>query len=125
MSNVVEFPKSAIVRDTASQTAERLTALKDRSTRNFADSMMHEMLEDISMAMDACGIDTETREFQRDYIFLSSILHAMIYRAVDLPHKMHDFIENHVSLVEIDPDEVEPQGELQFDDEVPPPGSTS
>lgn len=126
MSNVLEFPKSAIVRDTAAQTAEKLNVLKERSTRNFADALVQEVCEEIQVGLDACGIDTQSDSFRKDFLFLASILSATIYRAMEIPHNMHNFIDDTVSVVFVDPNEEDPQGELALEEEAPPPsGSTS
>jgi hypothetical protein len=124
-TNVLEFPKSAIIRDTTAQTAEKLVALKERSTQKYADTLIHELIEDLLMSMESCGIDVESDPFKKDFIFTTSILSAAIYRSLDMKHPLHDFIDNTVSMTIAGEEVEDDQGELNLEDPEPPPGSTS
>jgi hypothetical protein len=99
VANILEFPKSAIVRDTTAQTNERIAAAKEAGTKNFADAVGSDLAEEMAMNLSSCGIDIETEQFQKDFTLLYAVMAGMIYRAVDLTHPIHQFMDDSVKLV--------------------------
>lgn len=104
-STILEFPKSAIVRDLPSHKNEQLEALKTKSIINYAEAMSFEMREELLMTLDSCGIDTDTPEFAKDFSLASAILTACIFRSLGLKHDLHSFIDNSVDVKEAKPSE--------------------
>lgn len=99
-TNIVEFPKSKIVRDGALNT-EAVNKLKEKSTQNFADTLVQEITESLLLELDNYGIDTEADHFNKDFYFLVSILSAMIYRSLELEHDFHNFLDSYVKVSEV------------------------
>lgn len=99
-TNIVQFPKSAIVRDTSALTSQKLQEVKKQGEQNFADSLVSDVSEDIHMALGSCGIDTESREFLKDFMLLHGILSALVYRTLGLDHRLHEFLDTTVEIYE-------------------------
>lgn len=119
-NNILEFPKSAIVRDPPSQKSEQLEAIKAKSVVNYAEALIADLSEDILLSLDSCGIDTEAKDFIKDYCLIQALLSASIYRSLGLHHDLQSFIDDTVSV--ITQEDVETSPELPL---IPPPGSTS
>ena len=98
--NIVEFPKSKIIRD-GSMNSEIINKLKEKSTQNFADDLTQELTTILLNELDNYGIDIEDDQFTKDFMYLVSIMSAMIYRTVDLKHDFHDFLDNNVVVREV------------------------
>lgn len=113
-NNILQFPKNAIVRDQSSHRNEQLEALKAKSIANYADALISDITEEVIYALDSSGIDVETLNFQKDFIFFQSILSATIYRSLNLKHDLQSFIDESVSIVDAS----------EIENEVPP-GATS
>lgn len=101
MANILEFPKSAIVRDTTAQTNERIAAAKEAGTKNFADAIGNDLAEEMAINLSSCGIDIETEQFQKDFTLMFAVMAGMIYRAVDLTHPIHPFMDESVKTVAV------------------------
>lgn len=100
-NNVVEFPKHKIVRD-ASLNTEEAQMLKTKRLELFADTLTEEVTENILMDLANSDIDVEDDSFNKDFQFLVGVLTATIYRAMNLKHELHDFIDNRVKIVGIE-----------------------
>jgi hypothetical protein len=98
---LLDFPKSAIIRDTTAQTNERIAAAKEAGVKNFADAVANDIGEDIALNLSSCGIDIETEQFQKDFTLLYAIMAGMIYRAVDLTHPIHPYMDDSVKAVSL------------------------
>ena len=104
--NVYNFPKSKIVRDVASENLEAIKKMKDKSLKNFADSLTQEMIDNILSDFDNCGVDIDSDSFNKDFVFLSAILSATVYRSLDLPHELQSFIDDTVKVSYMTKDEM-------------------
>jgi hypothetical protein len=62
--NVYNFPKSKIVRDVASENLEAIKKMKNKSPKNFADSLTQEMIDNILSDFDNCGVDIDSDSLQ-------------------------------------------------------------
>lgn len=113
MASIVEFPKNKIVRDTTTQTNERLAAAKEAGVRNFAEAVVSDIAEEVAMNFSSCGINIETEQFQRDFTLLYSVMLGTVYRAVDLTHPMLGFMDKAIVLADELPDEK--QAQLPFE----------
>jgi len=99
-TNVVAFPKSKIVRDSALNT-DAVNKMKEKSVQNFADTITVEVSDMILFELENFGVDTESAEFTKDFYFMCSILSALVYRSVGIKHDFHDFIDEKVSLADM------------------------
>jgi hypothetical protein len=97
--NIVEFPKNKIIRD-ATLNSDVIMKLKEKSTQNFADTLVQDLTESILSELDNYGIDIEDDAFSKDFFYMVSIMSAMIYRTLDLKHDFHDFLDKNVVLKE-------------------------
>lgn len=113
-NNIVEFPKSKIIRD-GSLNSDTINKLKEKSTLNFADALTQDITEALLQELDNYGIDVESPNFTKDFYFLVSILSAMIYRSLNLEHDFHNFLDTYVKVKETD--EEEPEEPLDKSDE--------
>lgn len=98
-ANIVEFPKSKIIRD-GSLNTEAIEKMKEKSTQNFADTLVQDLTESILSELDNYGIDIEDEKFGKDFFYMVSIMSAMIYRTLHIKHDFHDFLDNNVVLKE-------------------------
>ena len=103
-NNVVEFPKSKIVRDIP-HNLEKIEEMKKNSLQNFADSICSNVSDTVIGELSEYGIDVTDDNFIRDFIFMNAILSAAIYRSVGLEHDLHEFIDEQVNIQKIEPDE--------------------
>ena len=99
-TNILEFPKSKIVRDPLPDSDE-LKKMKKKSVKNLADSLTAEVCDTLLSHFDNYGIDTDNETFVKDFIFLSSIVAATIYRTLGVDHEFHDFIDAMVSVEDL------------------------
>lgn len=100
-NNIVEFPKHKIIRDPIPD-IEEIKKMKKKSVRNLADNLANEICDSLITDFDNYGIDTEKDSFVKDFVFLSSIVSATIYRTLEIDHELHEFIDTMVNVVEID-----------------------
>ena len=102
MNNLIEFPKSKIVRE--SMSAEGMEKIRKKGMKKYADAVAHDLSSLILMELGNYGIDTEGDDFLRDFVLLSGILSASIYRSMDMEHPLQKMIETTVQIKEFDPD---------------------
>lgn len=98
-SNVLSFPKNRIIRD-QEHNIEELAKLKSNSIRNFADALTDELAEAFIGILSANGVELENEHFAKDFHFLIGIANATIYRTMNIEHKFHSFLDEHVSFTE-------------------------
>lgn len=113
--NVLNFPRDRIVREHAGIMVDDVTLeqAKERSRANFAESISDELISIMLEEMENLGIDTSLNSFMKDFSLTVDALRATINRSFDVPHHLHDFIDEHVKmihketgkLVELDEDE--------------------
>lgn len=104
MVRVLEFPKNKIIRTTTISN-ETLEGMKAKGLKNFADSLIEDVSSDLMAALDNYGIDTDQANFSKDYIFLTEVITALVYRTLKLEHSLHQFIDSNVELVKEDMEE--------------------
>ena len=112
-TNIVQFPRSAIVRDMSAHTSEKLQEAKKLGEQNYADSLISDIAEDIHMALQSCGVDTDDRAFLKDFMLLHGVLSALIYRDLELPHRLHEFLDSTVEILDEEADESSPELPLE------------
>jgi hypothetical protein len=78
-----------------------INKLKEKSTQNFADDLTQELSTMLLTELDNYGIDIEDDRFTKDFMYLVSIMSAIVYRTVDLKHDFHDFLDNNVVVREV------------------------
>jgi len=95
---IVQFPKHKIVRE-APVDIELLEKTKEKGIQNFADSVVDDIVGYVIGDLENYGIDVESDQFIKDFSLTADTLRATIYRTFQLKHKVHDFIDNNVTLV--------------------------
>lgn len=100
MTNVFEFPKDKIVREVPLG-IEEVEKAKEKGKQNYADGMTEEISTFILAELENFGVDTSTKEFTKDFIFLNDVVKCLIYRNMGLQHSLQNFIDEHVQIVEL------------------------
>lgn len=100
-STILEFPKHKIVRERIID-SEEVERFKEKNKKRFADSLVEDMSEDILYALSNLGLDTEGESFTKDFHFFVNTLYSLIYRSLDMPHDMHNFVDNHVDVIKVE-----------------------
>jgi len=95
--NIVEFPKHKIVRVIEDK---NLDFYKERSKKTFADSVSQEIWANFLNDLNDFGIDYEGDKCEKDLYFLSGVITATVYRALDLEHGFHSFVDQHIKLID-------------------------
>lgn len=95
--NVVEFPRHRIVREYAG--LEYVEQVKEKSKQNFAEGLSDELVTTLLTEMENIGIDTSTDKFMKDFSMTVDALRATVYRSLDVPHHLHDFIDRNVKMI--------------------------
>ena len=109
--NVVEFPKSRIIREHAG--VEYVEKAKEKSKLNFAESVSDDLVDALLEEIESMGIDTNSDQFVKDFSMTVDTLRATVYRTLDVPHHLHDFIDNNVKMIYkdsgklVNPDEID------------------
>lgn len=100
MSNIVEFPKTRVVREVLS--SDEIEKAKERQTRKFADDIVNGIGEVLYQDIESSGVNTDGKDFDNDFSFLMETLRATVYRGLSLPHHFHKFIDENISIVKVD-----------------------
>lgn len=104
-ANILPFPKSKIVRETPpEQTNESLEKLKKQGIINYADAIATDLSGLVYLELSQFGIDTSSQIFEKDFVLLSAILKATIYRAMTLEHPLHQSMSDSVTLIKLEDD---------------------
>jgi len=100
MSTIVEFPKHKIIRDFPSEPIqiEKIQKAKEKGLHVFAESIVDEITTGLYQELELTGIDMESDEFNKDFALTVDALRSTIYRALDLKHHLHEFVDNNVVL---------------------------
>lgn len=106
-SNVLEFPKSKIVRDVTPELDEQIAKKKEKSRLNYAEAMTEDMTAGLYAELENCGIDTTEPAFMKDFAFLAGVMKATVYRNMGLEHPFHSMIDKsvHIRTLPIDASE--------------------
>lgn len=98
--NVIEFPKSKIVRDSMLP-IEEIEKAKEKGKINYADGILSEIASGLFGELENYGIDVEDEQgnmASKDFIFLTDVLKAVIYRNMGLDHPLHKFVDENVAI---------------------------
>jgi hypothetical protein len=95
MTKVVEFPKDKIVREVPQHLPE-IEKAKEKSRLNFADSIVDDITANIFSEFENYGLETDGKEFAKDFTFSADALRACVYRIIGIKHHLHDFIDTNV-----------------------------
>jgi hypothetical protein len=102
-NNVFKFPEHKIVREIPPQ-VEEVERAKEKGKQNYAEDIAMDFAESILAVLDSYGIDQDTKHFDKDFSFTIESIRAMIYRSLSLDHHLHEFIDEHVSILKKDKD---------------------
>ena len=72
------------------------------SAQNFADMLVQELTTNILAELSGFGLDIEKESFGKDFMFLTGVLSAVVYRSMDLKHEFHQFIDESVDIIRMD-----------------------
>ena len=114
MNEIINFPKDRIIRESPNLT-EELAKAKQKGVKNFCDQLTEEMIIIMLDVLDNSGIETDTDTFQKDIALTIDSLRATLYRSMGLPHHLHDFIDNNLTVMTSEEAEAE-QAEGDNDD---------
>lgn len=98
MKNIVEFPKSKIVRE-APVNVEIIEKAKEKAVTSFGDQVTDAVIDAALEVLDTYGIDVESDKFVKDFSLTADSLRATVYRALNLPHNLHEFIDTNVKMI--------------------------
>jgi hypothetical protein len=104
MTEILQFPKNKIVREVPIDN-ERLEKAKTQSVKNFAESLVANIGENILLDLEqGAGLEVtpKNEDFTRDFFFALDVLRATIYRQLELDHHLHDYINEHVKVSKLD-----------------------
>lgn len=106
MTNVFEFPKDKIVREVQPNN-EDVEKVKEKGKQNYADGMAEEIASSLLIELENFGIDTNAKEFSKDFAFLHDVIKCLIYRNMDLKHGLQQFIDENVQIIEVGKEPIE------------------
>lgn len=98
MKNVVEFPKSKIVREVP-HNIEAIEQAKERGLQKFAEEVVDDMIDNLLHDLDSVGVETEGDTFRKDFSLTIDALRATVYRSFNLQHHMHEFIDRNIKMM--------------------------
>ena len=104
MTEILQFPKNKIVREVPIDN-ERLEKAKKQSVKNFAESLVANIGENILLDLEqGAGLEVSSKneEFTRDFFFALDVLRATIYRQLELDHHLHEYINEHVKVSKLE-----------------------
>jgi hypothetical protein len=96
--NIVQFPKDKIVRE-ALPDIEELNKVKEKSIKNFADTITEDISSNILFELDNYG-------FMKDFHFLVATMAATIYRTLSVEHPLHKFMSENVVITLTDRNQI-------------------
>lgn len=98
MTNVFKFPEHKIVREIPPQ-IEELEKAKEKGRQNYADDIIEDLIEGIMNTLDNYGIDSDGKNFDKDFSFAIETLRSAIYRSLSIDHHLHDFVDSNVTVI--------------------------
>ena len=105
--NIVNFPKEKIVRDAPQIEEEALAFIKVHKKKAYAEDLILGLSENILLTLDHNGVNVMSKEFAKDFNYTMDCLRASIYRQMDLPHHLHDYITKEVTLLDSEGEPIE------------------
>lgn len=100
-NKILSFPKSKIVREVP-QNAVAVEEIKTKGITKYADAVAEDLAGALFMDLANYGINMETEQAEKDFVFLSSVMRAVVYRGVGLEHALHKFINQAVTINKIE-----------------------
>lgn len=100
MSNVFKFPESKIVREVPVP-VEEIEKAKEKGKMNYADGIISEVISGLAAELENYGIEVDDesgRLVSKDFIFLTDVLKALVYRNMGLEHSLHKFVDESVAV---------------------------
>ena len=95
--NVIEFPKSKIVRDVPFND-EEMAKVREKNRQKYAEEIIAEVSSGLYDELESCGLNSEAESYNKDFIFLSDVLKALVYRNMGIDHPLHEFIDERVHI---------------------------
>jgi len=101
VADIIEFPKAKIVRvsEDEAQPNEQVEEMKAKGLQKYAESIIQSVAGNVIEELEHCGLDVDSDEFNKDFHFSMYVLSSSIFRTMDLPHPMHDFLDSQVKLI--------------------------
>jgi len=96
--NVVQFPKSKIVREPSTDD-DVVKQYKIKGLFKYADGIVDDIVEIMVTEIENHGVDTDSNVFLKDFSMAADALRATIYRQFDLQHNLHNFIDENVKVI--------------------------
>jgi len=96
--NVVQFPKSKIVR-VAPSDDDVVKQYKLKGLFKYADGIVDDIVELMVQEIENHGLDTDSKVFLKDFSMAADALRATIYRQFELEHNLHNFIDENVKVI--------------------------
>ena len=112
-NKILSFPKSKIVREVPQSTGA-VEEIKTKGITKYADAVSEDLSTALLMDLSNYGINMDSEQAEKDFVFLSSVLRAVVYRGVGLEHALHKFIDQAVTINKISDEESE---EIDVDEE--------
>lgn len=103
MNEVISFPTNKIVREYP-QNIDLLEKVKEKSVRKFADDVIGILAESCFDQIEAIGLNTENENFDTDFAFVVETIRATVYRNLEIPHHLHEFIDKNLEVTTPDSD---------------------
>lgn len=99
MTTIVKFPESRIVRE-VQPNLEEVEKAKEKGKQNYAENIVSEIATDLYAELENYGIDLESDEkgLSKDFIFLTDVLKAVVFRTMEIEHPLHKFIDDNVAI---------------------------
>ena len=98
-ADIIPFPNSRIVNPISVN--EQLVIMREKGNKNYADEITETITQALIQDFSGYGLETEREDFQKDFIFLVSVLSALIYRNLNLKHDLHPFLDENVQCIKI------------------------
>jgi hypothetical protein len=112
-NKIISFPKSKIVREIP-ESASAVEEIKTKGVTKYADAVAEDLSGALLMDLSNYGMNMDTEQAEKDYVFLSSVMRAVIYRGVGLEHPLHKFIDQAVTINKISDEE---ENEIEVDED--------
>lgn len=100
MTTIVNFPTNRIVREVRPN-IEEIEKVKEKGKQNYADGVAEEIAASLLIELENFGVDTNAKEFRKDFAFLHDVIKCLIYRNMDLKHGLQQFIDENVQIIEV------------------------
>jgi transcriptional regulator NrdR family protein len=97
-NNVVEFPKSRVVRDIDEM--PEVLKFKQKGLKKYADASIQQIASNILEELNNSGIDTSTDAFMKDFYCAAALLQAAVYRSFEFEHPCHQWVDS--NQIEVD-----------------------